>query len=134
MTYIFNRGNTVQNYILYLRHRLQILLLIFQEFTETNFCFPWIHQETKFSDDFRGKRMHYFCLNSLNIRSKIWRPLLMTMNKKCNFSSVCCSIFFTNQNQTFTGVLWKTPAHIKNFAKFLRIASLQNQLWVIIFG
>ena len=58
------------------RNRLKISLLMLSEFKRINyFLFPWKWSEDRiFSNDFRGKdRSELMRLNSLNIRSKIWR-------------------------------------------------------------
>ena len=62
---------------------LQTSLLIFSELKLINsLLFPLKASENhRFSDDFRGNRCHLICLNSLNIRSEVWRRSLRKHSK-----------------------------------------------------
>ena len=46
-----------------------------------------------FSDDFRGNRNQAICLNSINIRSKIWgRSLWENTKRNCFYNIATCKL------------------------------------------
>lgn len=78
------------------RKHHQILLLVRSEFKQINellFLLKLFKKKIWFSDDFRESSSQVICLNSLNMKNKIWWPSLTNISHKIgNFSS---AFFFT---------------------------------------
>ena len=72
------------NFLLYIRDRLQISLLILNS--------HWNHEKNRFSDDFWGNRSSSLCLNSINIRGETWQR---SRSKKQGFSRISCLVILS---------------------------------------
>ena len=60
-----------------IKDHLKNSLLILNEYKRINFYFRWNHQKNhRFSDYFKENRSQLISLNSLNVRSEIWRRSL----------------------------------------------------------